>query len=160
MWGAIHFSQMDLMLGSGDTSLSWKFDNALLTKKYIIHVNYSSVSRQYQKVYLVCVLMYDILCNIFVLFMCLDVFEAVHLSCRQKTVWCVDYDEISRKTSPKRTWLTCPKCTFQPHRIFHEKKEDQAPVNLSVRSSELVLCGAHEKGGVQFALDVSGSPQN
>jgi hypothetical protein len=98
MWGAIHFSQLALMLGSGDTSLCWSFGNALLTKKYVIHVNYSAVSRQHQKVYLVCVFMYDILCNIFVLFMCLDVSDAVHLSCRQKTAWCVDYDEISRKT--------------------------------------------------------------
>jgi len=77
------------MLGSGDTSLCWSFGNALLTKKYVIRVNYSAVSRQHQKVYLVCVFMYDILCNIFVLFMCLDVSDAVHLSCRQNQpgVW-------------------------------------------------------------------------
>jgi hypothetical protein len=82
-------SQLDLMLGSGSTSMSWKLGNALLTKKYVIHVNYSPVSRKHQKVYLVCVVMYDFLCNIFVLFMCLDVSDAVNLSCRQKTAWCV-----------------------------------------------------------------------
>lgn len=125
MRGETHISQIDLMLGSGNSSLSWKFGSALLTKKYVIHVNYSAVSRQYQMVYLVCVLMYDILCNIFVLFMCLDVFDAVLLSCRQKTAWCVGYNEISRKTSPKPTWRTFPRCIFQPHRMRRKRVRHQ-----------------------------------
>lgn len=103
MKGATQFSQLDLMLGSGDTSLGWKFISALFAKNCVVLVNYSAVLRQHPKVYLVCVFMYDIACNIFVFFMCLDVFNAVHPSCRQKTAWCVDNDEISRRTSPKPT---------------------------------------------------------
>jgi hypothetical protein len=101
MKGATQFSQLDLMLGSGDTSLGWKFGSASFVKKCFALVNYSAVLRGNIRRCIWCVFLCTTLRVVF--FMYLDVFDAVHLSSRQKTAWCVDNDEISRRTSPKPT---------------------------------------------------------
>lgn len=77
MKGATQFSQLDLMLGSGDTSLGWKIGSALFAKKSVALVNYSAVLRGNIRRRIWCVFLCTTLRVIFSCFLCV-------LSCRQK----------------------------------------------------------------------------
>ena len=155
MWGAIHFSHLDLMQGSGDTCLSWKFGNAFWLRStlsmWIIRQYRGNVRRCIWWVFwrTFCAMCY--LCVLMCLMQC-----TCHADRKQPGTWSMT--RSAEKTSSKLTWRTFPKFTFQPHSIFHERKEGQAPLCLSVGSSEQVPYGAHKNRASAFCTGRLGMP--